>query len=44
MVDKKYCMSSYLMYRTVADENYCFKEGWKPNLFSLDFYFLLLTL
>lgn len=37
MVDKKYCMSSFLMYRTIADETKCFKEGWKPNLFHVDF-------
>lgn len=37
MVDKKYCMSSYLMYRTIADETCCFKEGWNPKLFKLDF-------
>lgn len=37
MIDKKYCMSSYLMYRTIVDEKRCFKEGWIPNLFKLDF-------
>lgn len=37
MVDKKYCMSSFLMYRTIADATKCFKEGWKPNLFHVDF-------
>lgn len=37
MVDKKYCMSSFLMYRTIADETRCFKEEWTPNLFKLDF-------
>lgn len=33
MVDKKYCMSSFLMFRTIADDSKCFKEGWIPNLF-----------
>lgn len=37
MEDKKYCMSSFLMYRTLADEKKCFKENWKPNLFHADF-------
>lgn len=37
MTDKKYCMSSFLMYRTIADDTKCFKEGWKPNLFHVDF-------
>jgi len=34
IVDKNYCMSSFLMYRTVADDNKCFKEGIKPNLYQ----------
>ena len=33
MVDKKYCMSSYLMYRTIVDAGKCFKQGWKPELY-----------
>lgn len=37
IVDKKYCMSSYLMYRTIADDNYCFKEGYAPRIFHVDF-------
>lgn len=37
MVDKKYCMSSFLMYRTIADDSKCFKEDWKPNLFHVNF-------
>ena len=37
VVDKKYCMSSYLMFRTIADDNKCFKEGWEPNIFHVDF-------
>lgn len=37
MVDKEYCMSSFLMYRTIADEEKCFKEGWKTQLFQIDF-------
>ncbi len=36
-VDKDYCMSSYLMYRTVADDNRCFYDGVKPNIFHVDF-------
>lgn len=34
VVDKKYCMSSYLMFRTVADENKAFAENWKPNFYG----------
>lgn len=37
MVDKKYCMSSYLMYRTVANRDKIFKEGWIPNWYNSDF-------
>lgn len=37
MENKKYCMSSYLMYRTIADKDMSFKEGWEPRLFSIDF-------
>ena len=33
IVDKKYCSSSFLMYRTIADENRCFQEGLKPSLY-----------
>lgn len=33
-VDKRYCASSYLMYRTIADDQKCFKAGWKPNLYQ----------
>jgi hypothetical protein len=36
-VDKKYCMSSFLMFRCIADSNKTFKEGIKPNLFIPDF-------
>lgn len=36
-VDKEYCMSSFLMYRTIADETKCFAEGFKPNIFRADF-------
>ncbi len=32
-VDKKYCMSSFLMYRTIADELKCFSEDLIPNLY-----------
>lgn len=34
MVDKKYCSSSYLMYRTIADRSKCFTEKYKPRLFQ----------
>jgi asparagine synthetase B (glutamine-hydrolysing) len=37
MVDKEYCMSSYLMYRTIADGHYRFREDIAPNLATLDF-------
>lgn len=37
MEDKKYCMSSFLMYRTLADEEKCFKENWEPNFFHAEF-------
>lgn len=30
--DKKYCMSSFLMFRTIADSEKCFKEGITPRL------------
>lgn len=33
-VDKKYCMSSYLMYRTICDSNKTFAEGIMPNLYN----------
>lgn len=36
-VDKEYCMSSFLMFRTIADETKCFAKGCKPNLFRADF-------
>lgn len=36
-VDKEYCMSSFLMFRTIADETKCFAENLKPNLFQIDF-------
>lgn len=32
-VDRRYCASSYLMYRTMADPNRCFTEGWEPKLY-----------
>lgn len=37
MVDKTYCMSSFLMYRKVMKDGYCFKEGREPKKFALDF-------
>ncbi len=33
VVDKKYCMSSFLMFRTIADDTKCFKEGMTPQIF-----------
>lgn len=33
MVDKKYCMSSYLMYRRIADCNKTFGDSIVPNLY-----------
>lgn len=30
--DKKYCMSSFLMFRTIADATKCFKEGILPKV------------
>lgn len=37
MVDKTYCASSYLMYRTVVDKEKCFSEKLPINRFTLDF-------
>lgn len=34
MVDKKYCMSSFLMFRTIADDTKCFKDGVIPRIFG----------
>lgn len=34
-VDKIYCMSSFLMYRTIADENTCFAENVLPKKFQI---------
>ncbi|MDO4478537.1 MAG: asparagine synthase C-terminal domain-containing protein [Lachnospiraceae bacterium] len=34
IIDKTYCMSSFLQMRTVADENKCFAEGLKPNFYD----------
>lgn len=34
IVDKSYCASSFLMYRTIADSNKAFKDGIKPILYS----------
>lgn len=33
--DKKYCMSSFLQFRTVPDDTKCFKEGVIPNLYDV---------
>lgn len=32
-VDKQYCMSSFLMFRTIADDTKCFKKGIIPQIF-----------
>lgn len=32
IVDRKYCMSSFLMYRIIHDSNKCFSEEYLPNL------------
>ena len=37
IVDKRYCMSSFLMLRTIADHNHTFKEGIDPELFEIDY-------
>lgn len=37
MIDREYCSSSFLMYRTIIDEKYTFKEKIKPNFANLDF-------
>lgn len=34
MVDKRYCMSSFLMFRTIADHEKSFSEKLAPKLFS----------
>lgn len=36
MVDKVYCMSSYLMYRTIADHSKTFAEGNQPKFYEND--------
>ena len=36
-IDKKYCMSSFLMYRAVVDKNKCFTEKYIPSHFKVDF-------
>ena len=36
-IDKKYCMSSFLMYRTVADASKAFDERYTPRLYEDDF-------
>lgn len=37
IVDKEYCMSSYLMYRTICDDDRTFFENTKPNLYSKEY-------
>ena len=37
IVDKKYCMSSFLMFRCIADKNKTFHESIVPNLFEPNF-------
>ena len=32
-VDKKYCMSSFLMYRAIVDETKCFTKEYIPSHF-----------
>lgn len=34
ITDKKYCMNSFLMLRTIADHNHTFKDGITPLLFE----------
>lgn len=34
IVDKRYCMSSFLMLRTISDHNHTFKEGITPRFFE----------
>lgn len=34
IIDKKYCMSSYLMLRTIYDHNHTFQEGIFPRFFE----------
>lgn len=34
IVDKKYCMSSFLMLRTISDHNHCFKSDLVPQFFE----------
>lgn len=36
-IDKKYCMSSFLMYRTVADASKAFDERYTPRLYEDNF-------
>ena len=36
-VDKKFCMSSFLMYRTIIDETKTFSDGIHPNFANMDF-------
>lgn len=37
MVDKSYCMSSFLMFRTVIDETKAFANEWSPLIHSANF-------
>lgn len=37
IVDKRYCMSSFLMLRTIADHDHTFQEGIDPELFEIDY-------
>lgn len=34
IIDKRYCMSSFLMLRTISDHNHTFKEGIVPRFFE----------
>ena len=37
IVDKNYCMNSFLMFRTIADDEKCFSVDLKPNIFHVNF-------
>lgn len=37
MIDKEYCMSSYLMYRYLFNPNVSFKDNFVPQIMDLDF-------
>lgn len=37
VIDKRYCMSSFLMYRTIADKTKCFSQNIVPNIPNMNF-------